>query len=282
MLTPWCNRKRGGLAGGIALSTLFTAVLVCAMAVLWLGVAWAQPVSEWSTTVGGDGDDFAHSVALTSDGGFVIAGETRSYGSGSQDGWLVKLNSDGEEQWSRTFGGAESDIIYSVQTTIDGGFVLAGETHSAEGATAASSHFWLIKTDSQGSISGRAAMAAPRNQQQRPNQQQRRNRNQHQRSPAIPTWRTRCVRPATAATSWSAVPAELRGHLPGWSVQIRRELSCGARAWRIFPEAWGTTLRRFLVAISLPGAQAQRPGQPGLSCGDGHNRRGPVDRILWG
>ena len=150
MLTPWCNRKRGGLAVGIALSTLFAAVLVCAMAVLWLGVAWAQPVSEWSTTVGGDGDDFAHSVALTNDGGFVIAGETRSYGSGSQDGWLVKLNSDGDEQWSRTFGGAESDIIYSVQTTIDEGFVLAGETHSAEGATAASSHFWLIKTDSQG------------------------------------------------------------------------------------------------------------------------------------
>ena len=96
---------------------------------------------------GGDQDDFAHAVALAGDGGFVIAGETRSYGSGSQDGWLVKLDSDGEEQWSRTFGGTESDIIYSVQATPDGGYILAGETHSAEGASADNSHFWLIRTN---------------------------------------------------------------------------------------------------------------------------------------
>ena len=147
MLTPWLNAKRGGLFGGVALPTLFAAALVCVLAVFGFGFAWAQPVSEWSATLGGDQDDFAHAVALASDGGFVIAGETRSYGSGSQDGWLVKLDSDGEEQWSRTFGGTESDIIYSVQATPDGGYILAGETHSAEGASADNSHFWLIKTN---------------------------------------------------------------------------------------------------------------------------------------
>ena len=147
MLTPWPNAKRGGLFGGDAIPTLFAAVLVCTLAVFGFGVASAQPTSEWSATLGGDEDDFAHAVALASDGGFVVAGETRSYGSGSQDGWLVKLNSDGEEQWSRTFGGAESDIIYSVQATSDGGYILAGETHSAEGASADSSQFWLIKTN---------------------------------------------------------------------------------------------------------------------------------------
>ncbi len=150
MLTPCRKAKRGGLLGRAALPTLFAAALLCVLAVAGFGVALAQPVSEWSATLGGDEDDFAHAVALARDGGFVIAGETRSYGSGSQDGWLVKLNSDGEEQWSRTFGGAESDIIYSVQATSDGGYVLAGETHSAQGASASSSHFWLIKTDSLG------------------------------------------------------------------------------------------------------------------------------------
>ena len=143
--------------GVAALPTLFAAALVCVLAVFGIAVAWAQPVSEWSATLGGDEDEFAHAVALASGpndsvsgGGFVIAGETRSYGSGSQDGWLVKLNADGEEQWSRTFGGTESDIIYSVQATSDGGYILAGETHSAEGASADSSHFWLVKTDSLG------------------------------------------------------------------------------------------------------------------------------------
>ena len=125
-------------------------MLVCAMAFLSPGAAQAQPVSQWSATLGGGEDEFAHSVALSSDGGFVIAGETRSYGSGSQDGWLVKLSSSGGQQWSRTFGGPESDIIYSIQPASDGGFILAGETHSAAGASANSSHFWLVKTNSLG------------------------------------------------------------------------------------------------------------------------------------
>ena len=150
MLTPWRSTKRGGVSAGFSPSTLLAAALVCALAFLSLGVAWAQPVSQWSATLGGNEDEFAHSVALSGDGGFVIAGETRSYGAGSQDGWLVKLSSTGAEQWSRTFGGAESDIIYSVRPTSDGGFILAGETHSAGDATANSSHFWLVKTNSLG------------------------------------------------------------------------------------------------------------------------------------
>ena len=150
MLKPRCNAKRGGLSGGAALPTLFAVAMVCALAVMACGTAWAQPVSEWSATVGGAEDDFAHAVALAGDGGFVVTGETRSYGSGSQDGWLLKLDSNGDQQWSRTFGGTESDIIYSVQATSDGGFILAGETHSADGASSDSSHFWLIKTNSLG------------------------------------------------------------------------------------------------------------------------------------
>ena len=150
MLKPSCSANCRGLTVGVGRTALFAAALICAVAALGLGLAWAQPVSEWHATLGGDADEFAHSVAVSTDGGYVIAGETRSYGSGSQDGWLVKLDADGEEQWSRTYGGPESDIIYAVRPTADGGFVLAGETHSVGDATADSSNFWLIKTDSQG------------------------------------------------------------------------------------------------------------------------------------
>ena len=90
----------------------------------------AQPVPGWSAILGGGADEFAHALALADDGGYVIAGETRSFGSGSQDGWLVKLDARGQEQWSQAYGGAESDVIYAVQKTTDGGYILAGETHS--------------------------------------------------------------------------------------------------------------------------------------------------------
>ena len=130
------------------------AVLLMAVVALswWPGAATAQPVVEWTASLGGNGDEFAHSVAQSADGGFVIAGETRSYGAGFQDGWLVKLNADGVQQWSRTFGGSEDDILYAVQTTSDGGYVLAGETHSFGGSTEDSSSFWLIRTDSEGAL----------------------------------------------------------------------------------------------------------------------------------
>ena len=150
MLTPWRSIIAGGVAVAFSWSALIAAMLACALALLSFGAAEAQPVSQWSSTLGGNEDDFAHSVAIAGDGGFVIAGETRSYGSGSQDGWLVKLNSGGAQEWSRTFGGAESDIIYSVQPSSDGGFILAGETHSTGGATSNSSRFWLVKTNSLG------------------------------------------------------------------------------------------------------------------------------------
>ncbi len=133
------------------LSLLLAGLL--ALAVITLApyaAASAQPLPEWSAVLGGNADEFAHAVALADDGGYVIAGETRSFGSGSQDGWLVKLDAHGQEQWSQAYGGAGSDVIYAVQNTTDGGYILAGETHSAEGTTPSQSDFWLLKTDADG------------------------------------------------------------------------------------------------------------------------------------
>ena len=147
----WISGKLAGTAKAPRLPGLLAGLVGLAVLILGgNGMASAQPAGEWSATLGGDGDEFAHAVALSDDGGFVIAGETRSYGAGSQDAWLVKLNADGEEVWASAFGGPESDIAYAVQRTSDGGYVLAGETHSFGGATFSRSNFWLIKTDSKG------------------------------------------------------------------------------------------------------------------------------------
>ena len=138
-------------AKSLRLPVLLAGLLaLAAIALASSGLVSAQSADQWRTVLGGSEDEFAHAVALAGDGGYVIAGETRSFGAGSQDGWLVKLDAYGGEQWARAYGGAESDVIYAVQKTADGGYILAGETHSAEGATASQSDFWLLKTDADG------------------------------------------------------------------------------------------------------------------------------------
>jgi len=123
---------------GIMVLLVFTNVVYAEMA----------PEETWSKTFGGSGVDHAYSVQQTSDGGYIIAGYTPSYGAGEHDFWLVKTDSDGNEQWNKTFGGSDVDSAYSVQQTYDGGYILAGNTYSY--GDDIGGDFWLVKADSEG------------------------------------------------------------------------------------------------------------------------------------
>ena len=58
----------------------------------------------WSQTYGGAGWDAASSVIQTIDGGYVMAGYTRSFSAGDDDDfWLVKTDSFGNAEWNRTY-----------------------------------------------------------------------------------------------------------------------------------------------------------------------------------
>ena len=101
----------------------------------------------WSRTYGGSGMDWAYSVRRTSDGGYIVAGSTHSFGAGESDVYLIKTHANGGTYWSRTYGGSDYDRGYSVQQTTDGGYIVAGETHSFGAGYA---DVYLIKTDSLG------------------------------------------------------------------------------------------------------------------------------------
>jgi uncharacterized delta-60 repeat protein len=85
---------------------------------------------SWAKTFGGAGNDQAHSINQTTDGGFAVAGYTYSFGAGGPDFLVLKLTSDGSLSWARTFGGTSYDYPYSINQTTDGGLVAAGSTMS--------------------------------------------------------------------------------------------------------------------------------------------------------
>lgn len=106
----------------------------------------ADPKEEWNKTFGGPYGDGAWSLQKAPDGGYVIAGFTSSRGQGS-DLWLVKVDSNGQKQWDKTFGGSLEDVGYSVKHANDDGYAVAGTTSSFG---MGSEYLWLLKTDSNG------------------------------------------------------------------------------------------------------------------------------------
>ncbi len=118
----------------------------------WLVKTDSSGNVEWSKAYGGSGWDEAMSVVQTKDGGYALAGYSDSYGYVIFSFLLVKTDSSGNLEWSRTYGGIHNGYAYddrasSVIQTSDGGYAIAGRAFSA---SAGLSDFWLIKTNSLG------------------------------------------------------------------------------------------------------------------------------------
>jgi hypothetical protein len=113
----------------------------------------------WSKLFGGSDYDGATSITTASDGGYLVAGYSSSSdgdvsgNKGNQDGWLLKLDADGNKQWSKLYGGTGEDNAYAITKTSDGGYIIAGQSSSNNGDVSGAhggQDLWVMKTNGSG------------------------------------------------------------------------------------------------------------------------------------
>ena len=95
--------------------------------------AWVIRVDKdgkklWDKTFGGEKGDTANSIQQTSDGGYIVAGYTESFGNGGADAWVIRVDKDGKKLWEKTFGQNQDDVFSSITQRLTGGFIAVGYT----------------------------------------------------------------------------------------------------------------------------------------------------------
>lgn len=115
----------------------------------------------WQKTYGGSDVDYPYSIVACKDKGYIISGFTWSTDGdisnhkGERDCWILKLDSLGNMQWEKTYGGSGSESAHSVRSTRDGGYIFAGWTNSEDGdvkGLKGQVNYWVVKINSFGEI----------------------------------------------------------------------------------------------------------------------------------
>jgi hypothetical protein len=116
---------------------------------IWVIKLDPQGNLEWEQNYGGSERDGVSSLKRTTDGGYIMAGYTKSEDHDVsshnrwEDFWIIKLSKSGSIQWERTYGGPFSDEAFSIQSTYNGGYIVAGNSNN---------NFWIIKIDKKGNM----------------------------------------------------------------------------------------------------------------------------------
>ncbi len=133
----------------------------------WIVKTDSNGVKKWDKSFGGNGSDGVASLQQTKDGGYILGGGSSSGVSGDKtqptrggyDYWIVKTDSLGNKQWDKRFGGTFDDILYALQQTNDGGYILGGTSNSGISGDKTQDNWdttyfqrdgWIVKIDSLG------------------------------------------------------------------------------------------------------------------------------------
>ncbi|MEO8404276.1 MAG: BACON domain-containing carbohydrate-binding protein [Chitinophagaceae bacterium] len=127
----------------------------------WIVKLNAGGDTVWTKTYGGTLDDNATSIVAATDGGYIVAGSTKSTDGdihanhGDADLWVLKLNANGDTLWTKTYGGSATEGNGFIVTAPDGGYVISGFTASNNGDVQGNhggEDMWLIKIDRNGAL----------------------------------------------------------------------------------------------------------------------------------
>ncbi len=132
----------------------------------WVVKVDSMGIKLWDKRYGGTNLDAFHSLEQTTDGGYIVGGETMSDSSGdisqnnwglagSSDYWIIKIDSLGIKQWDKRLGGTQDDGMMSLHQTTDGGYIFGGVSSSDSSGDKTQNcwgafDYWMVKTDSVG------------------------------------------------------------------------------------------------------------------------------------
>ena len=138
----------------------------------WIIKLSSSGTIQWQKLLGGSNEEIARSIQLTTDGGYIVAGSSKSNDGnvsgnhGDADAWVIKLNGSGTIQWQKTLGGSNEDIARSVLTTADGGYIVTGSAVSNNG-DANGNHggqdTWIVKLSNNGSFQWQKSLGGTAN-----------------------------------------------------------------------------------------------------------------------
>jgi hypothetical protein len=128
--------------------------------VFYSGLVFCQQLKvEWAKTFGGIYSDYARGVVVTPENDYIVVGSALSEnfdgtdGKGFADGWVMKISKDGQQLWKKSYGGTNDDFTAGVAPTLDGGYLISGNTASNDGdvkVNKGKADAWLFKIDKNG------------------------------------------------------------------------------------------------------------------------------------
>ncbi|MDR2457283.1 MAG: hypothetical protein LBD41_02230 [Clostridiales Family XIII bacterium] len=127
----------------------------------WIVKLDSNGTLEWQKSLGGSRYDFVTSIQITADSGYIVAGFSRfndgdvTVNHGERDFWIVKLNSKGNIEWQKSYGGSNWDEANAIQITPDKGYIIAGTSESSDGDVTVNYvryDYWIVKINSRGKL----------------------------------------------------------------------------------------------------------------------------------
>jgi hypothetical protein len=124
-------------------------------------------ILEWQRSHGGSAEDIAYGVEQTSEGGYIVCGESSSIDGnvtgnhGSSDYWVIKLNFDGKIEWQKSLGGGSIDRANDILQSRDGGYIALGQTYSNNGDVTGNhgyNDYWVVRLSETGELEWQKAL----------------------------------------------------------------------------------------------------------------------------